>query len=312
MIIEIFNASRRGAGSNERRSFDLFHIDDNQRADTQPSSDAWIRTGRDVRHLGSSITQLVSLGWLLAKHLSFHQQTTICQNQIKSSLYSSYYAEACNKLRGPSPRLSAWATQLRRNVATVASRWRHCADLTGPGIELQISRTDSARLATDLTAGTTICLGLEIFTSLQCLSSPYSNWEGTVATSYTRRCVADSNQRTHSIIFKQDKGVESCSFETALVPLSTEQLRHRAVGSLKKIGLRAFEALGQSGIRKMGLAHYGQVYRVSPRSICRRASNARLPNCLIFQLFWCALATVPKCTKAHMSLSPKHTEALFP
>ena len=75
------------------------------------------------------------------------------QNQIKSSLYSPHYAEACNELRGPSPRLSAWATQLRRNVATVASRWRHCADLTGPGIEPQTSRTESVRFATELTAG---------------------------------------------------------------------------------------------------------------------------------------------------------------
>ena len=75
--------------------------------------------------------------------------------QIKSSLYSPYYAEACNELRGPSPRLSAWATQLRRNVATVASRWRHCVDLTGPGIEPQTSRTDSVRLATELTTPTT-------------------------------------------------------------------------------------------------------------------------------------------------------------
>ena len=75
------------------------------------------------------------------------------QNQIKSSLYSPYYAEACNELRNPSPRLSAWATQLRRNVATVASRWRYCVDLTGSGIEPQTSRTDSVRLATELTAG---------------------------------------------------------------------------------------------------------------------------------------------------------------
>ena len=75
------------------------------------------------------------------------------KNQIKSSLYSSYYAEACNELRGPSPRLSAWATQLRRNAATVASRWRHCADLTGPGIEPKTSRTESVRFATELTAG---------------------------------------------------------------------------------------------------------------------------------------------------------------
>ena len=35
----------------------------------------------------------------------------------------------------------------------MASRWRHCVDLTGPGIEPQTSRTDSVRLATELTAG---------------------------------------------------------------------------------------------------------------------------------------------------------------
>ena len=72
------------------------------------------------------------------------------KNQIKSSLYSPYYAEACNELRGPSPRLSAWATQFRRNIATVASRWRHCVDFTGPGIKPQTYRTDSVRLATEL------------------------------------------------------------------------------------------------------------------------------------------------------------------
>ena len=71
----------------------------------------------------------------------------------KPSSYSPYYAKACNELRGPSPRLSAWALQLRRNVATVAGRWRHCVDLTGPEIEPQTSRTDSVRLATELTAG---------------------------------------------------------------------------------------------------------------------------------------------------------------
>ena len=32
---------------------------------------------------------------------------------------------------------------LRENVDAVASRWRHCVDLTGPGIELQTFRTDS-------------------------------------------------------------------------------------------------------------------------------------------------------------------------
>ena len=43
--------------------------------------------------------------------------------ETQTSLYSRYYAEACNEWRGPSPLLSAWATQLRRNFTTVASRW---------------------------------------------------------------------------------------------------------------------------------------------------------------------------------------------
>ena len=78
--------------------------------------------------------------------------------QIKSSLYSRYYAEESNEWRGPSPPRSVWATQLRRNVPAVASRRRHCADLTGPGIEPQTSRTKSVHLATELTAGVLICL----------------------------------------------------------------------------------------------------------------------------------------------------------
>ena len=73
--------------------------------------------------------------------------------KIKSSLYSPYYAEACDEWRGPSLRLSAWAKQLRRNIATVASRWRHCGDLTDPGMEPQTARIDSVRLVTELTAG---------------------------------------------------------------------------------------------------------------------------------------------------------------
>ena len=77
--------------------------------------------------------------------------------QIKSSLYSPYYAEAYNEWRGPSLPRSAWATQLRKNVAAVASHWRHCANLTGPGIEPQTFRTKSVRLATELKAGMLIC-----------------------------------------------------------------------------------------------------------------------------------------------------------
>ena len=53
--------------------------------------------------------------------------------------------------RGSSPLLSAWATQLRRNFTTVASRWRHRADLTGPRIEPKTSHTDGVRLTTELT-----------------------------------------------------------------------------------------------------------------------------------------------------------------
>ena len=44
------------------------------------------------------------------------------KNPVKFLLYSRYYAEACNEWRGPSPRLSAWATQLRRNIAAVATQ----------------------------------------------------------------------------------------------------------------------------------------------------------------------------------------------
>ena len=40
-------------------------------------------------------------------------QVSACR---KSSLYSRYYAEECDEWGGPSPRLSAWTTQLRRNI----------------------------------------------------------------------------------------------------------------------------------------------------------------------------------------------------
>ena len=91
-------------------------------------------------------------------------------NKIKSSLYSPHYAEACNELRGPSPRLSAWGTLLQRNVVTVASRWRHCVDLTGTGIEPQTSLTDSERFATELTAG------FMDGSDFQKISSTVQNW----------------------------------------------------------------------------------------------------------------------------------------
>ena len=66
----------------------------------------------------------------------------LCSHVPKSNLHYT---------RGIAPKRSAWATQLRRNFTTVASRWTHCAGLTGPGIELQIYRTDGVRLRTELT-----------------------------------------------------------------------------------------------------------------------------------------------------------------
>ena len=62
-----------------------------------------------------------------------------------------YYTRGSNEWRGPPLRLSAYAIQLLRNLAAVASRWRHCAGLTGPEIEPQTSRTDSVCLTIELT-----------------------------------------------------------------------------------------------------------------------------------------------------------------
>ena len=55
------------------------------------------------------------------------------ENQIKPSLYSRYYAEACNEWPGPPPRHGAGATQLRRDGVAAASRWRYCVLFYRPG-----------------------------------------------------------------------------------------------------------------------------------------------------------------------------------
>ena len=61
--------------------------------------------------------------------------TTVNQFQkINTTIYSRYYAKACNEWRGPSPRLGARAKQLRRNVSAVASRYDTVPDLTSPEI----------------------------------------------------------------------------------------------------------------------------------------------------------------------------------
>ena len=70
---------------------------------------------------------------LLMKIRQMQYQVVIFLTKIKSSLYWRYYAEACNEWWSPSPRLSVCATQLRRNVAAVASRWRDCVRCDRPG-----------------------------------------------------------------------------------------------------------------------------------------------------------------------------------
>ena len=76
-------------------------------------------------------------------------QEMVKKNQILVTVYLQYDTEAWSEWRGPSTRLSAWATQLRRNVAAVVSRWWNCADFAGPEIEPQTFRTDGVRLAAD-------------------------------------------------------------------------------------------------------------------------------------------------------------------
>ena len=70
----------------------------------------------------------------------------LLQIKIKPLLYSPYYAQACNELRGPSSQLSTWATQLRTPEKT-SQRWQavgdSVSDLTSAGIEPQTSRTAS-------------------------------------------------------------------------------------------------------------------------------------------------------------------------
>ena len=56
------------------------------------------------------------------------------KKMLNRQLYSRYRAEACNEWRDPSPGLSVLAT---RNVAAVASRWRHCVRFDQPGIKLK-------------------------------------------------------------------------------------------------------------------------------------------------------------------------------
>ena len=96
----------------------------------------------------------------------------LCINAAKSNKKSNLirqYVEACNELRGPSPRLSARATQLQRNVGAVASRWRHSANSTDQGVESQTYRTDSVCLTTELTVQYKFCQTIILKKSLMFL-----------------------------------------------------------------------------------------------------------------------------------------------
>ena len=84
--------------------------------------------------------------WLLIRKAPAHSQVSFYQyefyirkfedqNQIKSSLHSRYYADACNGWRGQFPRLSAWKNSFPETSHTVS-------DLICLGIEFNIHHSD--------------------------------------------------------------------------------------------------------------------------------------------------------------------------
>ena len=74
------------------------------------------------------------------------------KKKIKSSLYSRLYAETCNEWWSPSPWLSTWTTQLRRNIAAVVSCWRHCIRFDRPGNRTRPPASIATSLITKPTA----------------------------------------------------------------------------------------------------------------------------------------------------------------
>ena len=71
------------------------------------------------------------------------------KNQIFIIL--AYYVEAHNKRLGPSKRLSAWTTELRRNVAAVKGVGGTFSDLTRPVIETRPPALIAMSVTTTLT-----------------------------------------------------------------------------------------------------------------------------------------------------------------
>ena len=67
--------------------------------------------------------------FLICKHINTKYFATKRNENLG---YFRYDAEACNKCLGMI-RLSAWATNLRRNITAVASRWRRCVQFDRRG-----------------------------------------------------------------------------------------------------------------------------------------------------------------------------------
>ena len=78
----------------------------------------------------AAVKQLVSRSFLkygvsavgMGAHKFFFKSNFHCTRFIKLAAVPKRGSE----WRGPTPQFSAWATQVRRNVAAVASRWLHC------------------------------------------------------------------------------------------------------------------------------------------------------------------------------------------
>ena len=78
---------------------------------------------------GSSLKYEVS-AVTMAAHKNFLKKSNLhCNRFIKLAVVLQRRSE----WRGPTPRLNAWTTQLRRNVAAVASRWLLCVQFDRPG-----------------------------------------------------------------------------------------------------------------------------------------------------------------------------------
>ena len=78
-------------------------------------------SGSSLKYEASAVT--------MAAHIIKKKSSLYCNRFIKLAVVLQRRSE----WRGPTPRLNAWTTQLRRNVAAVASRWLLCVRFDRPG-----------------------------------------------------------------------------------------------------------------------------------------------------------------------------------